>query len=61
MAISIEFADDAALHARIKVVGVGGSGGNALNTMVASGLDAGTKVVTGQPTDTPAGSDFRQI
>ena len=39
MAISIEFADDAELQARIKVVGVGGSGGNALNTMVRSGLD----------------------
>jgi cell division protein FtsZ len=39
MAISIEFADDAELHARIKVVGVGGSGGNALNTMISSGLE----------------------
>lgn len=39
MAFSIEFAADAELHARIKVVGVGGSGGNALNTMIASGLD----------------------
>jgi cell division protein FtsZ len=39
MAISIEFADDAELHARIKVVGVGGSGGNALNTMIQGGLD----------------------
>ncbi|MBC7174281.1 MAG: cell division protein FtsZ, partial [Polyangiaceae bacterium] len=39
MGISIEFADDAELHARIKVVGVGGSGGNALNTMITSGLD----------------------
>ena len=39
MAISIEFADDAELHARIKVVGVGGSGGNALNTMIQCGLD----------------------
>jgi cell division protein FtsZ len=39
MAISIEFADDAELHARIKVVGVGGSGGNALNTMIQRGLD----------------------
>ena len=39
MAISIEFADDAELHARIKVVGVGGSGGNALNTMIRGGLD----------------------
>jgi cell division protein FtsZ len=39
MAISIEFAEDAELQARIKVVGVGGSGGNALNTMIQSGLD----------------------
>jgi cell division protein FtsZ len=39
MAISIEFADDAELQARIKVVGVGGSGGNALNTMIQRGLD----------------------
>ncbi len=39
MGISIEFADDADLHARIKVVGVGGSGGNALNTMMSSGLE----------------------
>ncbi len=39
MAISIEFADDAELHARIKVVGVGGSGGNALNTMIRNGLE----------------------
>ncbi len=39
MAISIEFADDAELNARIKVIGVGGGGGNALNTMIASGLE----------------------
>ena len=39
MAISIEFADDAELQARIKVVGVGGSGGNALNTMIQGGLE----------------------
>jgi cell division protein FtsZ len=39
MGISIEFADDAELHARIKVIGVGGGGGNALNTMIASGLE----------------------
>lgn len=39
MAISIDFADDMELHARIKVVGVGGSGGNALNTMISSGLE----------------------
>ena len=38
MAFSIDFADDD-LCARIKVVGVGGSGGNALNTMIQSGLD----------------------
>jgi cell division protein FtsZ len=39
MGISIDFADDADLAARIKVVGVGGGGGNALNTMIASGLE----------------------
>ncbi len=39
MGISIEFADDAELTARIKVVGVGGGGGNALNTMIHSGLE----------------------
>ena len=38
MAISIDFADDAELQARIKVVGVGGSGGNALNTMISANL-----------------------
>jgi cell division protein FtsZ len=39
MGISIEFADDAEMNARIKVVGVGGGGGNALNTMIQSGLE----------------------
>jgi cell division protein FtsZ len=39
MAISIDFADDAELQAKIKVVGVGGAGGNAINTMIHSGLD----------------------
>jgi len=39
MGISFEFADDAELQARIKVVGVGGSGGNALNTMMSAGLE----------------------
>ena len=39
MAISIDFADDMEMSARIKVVGVGGGGGNALNTMIQSGLD----------------------
>ena len=39
MGISIEFADDAELQARIKVVGVGGGGGNAINTMIHCGLE----------------------
>ncbi|MAQ14893.1 MAG: cell division protein FtsZ [Sandaracinus sp.] len=39
MTISIELMEDNALGARIKVVGVGGSGGNALNTMISSGLE----------------------
>jgi cell division protein FtsZ len=39
MTISIDFADDAELQAKIKVVGVGGAGGNAINTMIHSGLD----------------------
>jgi cell division protein FtsZ len=39
MTISIDFADDAELSAKIKVVGVGGAGGNAINTMIHSGLD----------------------
>lgn len=39
MGISIEFAEDAELQARIKVVGVGGGGGNAINTMIESGLE----------------------
>jgi len=39
MTISIELMDENELGARIKVVGVGGSGGNALNTMISSGLD----------------------
>jgi cell division protein FtsZ len=39
MTISIDFADDAELQAKIKVVGVGGAGGNAINTMIHSGLE----------------------
>jgi cell division protein FtsZ len=39
MAIHFEFAQDADLQARIKVVGVGGGGGNAVNTMIHSGLE----------------------
>jgi cell division protein FtsZ len=40
MSFSIEFADDTQQYeARIKVVGVGGSGGNAVNTMINFGLE----------------------
>jgi len=39
MGISIDLADEAELQAKIKVVGVGGAGGNAINTMIHSGLD----------------------
>jgi len=40
MSFSIEFADEmASYQARIKVVGCGGSGGNALNTMIHFGLE----------------------
>ncbi|MCH2109644.1 MAG: cell division protein FtsZ [Polyangiaceae bacterium] len=40
MSFSIEFADDCSQYqAKIKVVGVGGSGNNAINTMIHFGLD----------------------
>ena len=40
MSFSIEFADEMASYsARIKVVGCGGSGGNAINTMIHFGLE----------------------
>jgi cell division protein FtsZ len=40
MGLNIEFADvGEGMQARIKVVGVGGGGGNALNTMIQSGLE----------------------
>ncbi len=40
MSFSIEFADDqGGYDARIKVIGVGGSGGNAVNTMINFGLE----------------------
>jgi cell division protein FtsZ len=40
MSFSIEFADETQQYqARIKVVGVGGSGGNAINTMIHFGLE----------------------
>ncbi len=47
MSFSIEFADDTqqTYQARIKVVGVGGSGGNAINTMIHFGLE-GVEFIT---------------
>ncbi len=40
MSFSIEFADETPQYqARIKVIGVGGSGGNAINTMINFGLE----------------------
>src|SRR5678815_5738254 len=40
MSFSIEFADEMVAHqARIKVIGCGGSGGNAINTMIHFGLE----------------------
>src|SRR5882762_7286359 len=40
MSFSIEFADDqGGYDARIKVIGCGGSGGNAVNTMMNFGLE----------------------
>jgi cell division protein FtsZ len=46
MSFSIEFADETREYqARIKVVGVGGSGGNAINTMINFGLD-GVEFIT---------------
>src|ERR1700759_4548291 len=46
MSFSIEFADEmASYNARIKVVGCGGSGGNAINTMIHFGLE-GVEFIT---------------
>jgi cell division protein FtsZ len=46
MSFSIEFADEArAYNAKIKVIGVGGSGGNAINTMIHFGLE-GVEFIT---------------
>ncbi len=46
MSFSIEFAEDnLSYDARIKVIGVGGSGGNAVNTMIKLGLE-GVEFVT---------------
>lgn len=35
----IELEEEVTTHAKIKVIGVGGGGGNAINTMIASGLE----------------------
>src|SRR5262245_5708544 len=46
MTFSIDFADEArGYQARIKVIGVGGSGGNAINTMIHFGLE-GVEFIT---------------
>src|SRR5262245_7399463 len=46
MSFSIEFADETQQYqARIKVIGVGGSGGNAINTMIHFGLE-GVEFIT---------------
>jgi cell division protein FtsZ len=46
MSFSIEFADEMQQYqARIKVVGCGGSGGNAINTMIHFGLE-GVEFIT---------------
>ena len=46
MGFSIEFAEESRVYeARIKVIGVGGSGGNAINTMIHFGLE-GVEFVT---------------
>jgi cell division protein FtsZ len=46
MSFSIEFAEESnSYNARIKVIGVGGSGGNAINTMIHFGLE-GVELVT---------------
>lgn len=39
MGISLDYAEQPGYQAQIKVIGVGGGGGNALNTMVSSGMD----------------------
>ncbi|GIX49682.1 MAG: cell division protein FtsZ [Candidatus Tectimicrobiota bacterium] len=41
----IQFAEEPVSNARIKVIGVGGGGGNAVNTMIASGLQ-GVEFIT---------------
>src|ERR1700683_2904747 len=69
MSFSIEFADEQQQYeARIKVVGVGGSGGNAVNTMIHFGLEGVEFIVVNTdaqalnsnaaPTKLPIGSNI---
>ena len=69
MSFSIEFADEAAGYdARIKVIGCGGSGGNAVNTMMNFGLEGVEFIVVNTdaqalnsnaaPTKLPIGSNI---
>jgi cell division protein FtsZ len=69
MSFSIEFADETqSYEARIKVVGVGGSGGNAVNTMIHFGLEGVEFIVVNTdaqalnsnaaPTKLPIGSNI---
>jgi cell division protein FtsZ len=69
MSFSIEFADEQQQYeARIKVVGVGGSGGNAVNTMINFGLEGVEFIVVNTdaqalnsnaaPTKLPIGSNI---
>src|SRR6516162_6840019 len=69
MSFPIEFADETqAYEARIKVVGVGGSGGNAVNTMINFGLEGVEFIVANTdaqalnasqaPTKLPIGSNI---
>ena len=69
MSFSIEFAEETqAYEARIKVIGVGGSGGNAVNTMINFGLegvefivvntDAQALNASAAPTKLPIGSSI---
>ncbi len=69
MSFSIEFADESQQYeARIKVVGVGGSGGNAVNTMINFGMEGVEFVVVNTdaqalnsnaaPTKLPIGSNI---
>jgi cell division protein FtsZ len=69
MSFSIEFADESQQYeARIKVVGVGGSGGNAVNTMINFGLEGVEFIVvntdaqalnsSAAPTKLPIGSNI---